>query len=116
MARTKSNNSQMLQWLVNINNGGAIAVLSNTNICYGTSGDQNANGIPDDAESWGGKLAVDTLKYYGEESVIYLGELYTKVINDYVNLFPVSSNKFHCKTVLDWIVIGDPSLRIGGYP
>jgi hypothetical protein len=107
---------ECIAWrLVNKNKGGAIAVLTNCNICYGTSGDSNGNGIPDDAESWGGKLAVDTLKYYGQENVKHLGELYTKVINDYVNIFPVLSNKFHCKTVLDWIVIGDPSLRIGGY-
>lgn len=108
---------ECIAWrLVNKNNGGAIAVLTNTNLCFGTSGDQNSNGIPDDAESWGGKLAVDTLKYYGEEDVEILGELYTNVVNDYVNIFPVSSNQFHCKTVLDWILIGDPSLKIGGYP
>jgi hypothetical protein len=107
---------ECIAWrLLNKNNGGAIAVLTNSNICYGTYGDQNSNGIPDDAESWGGRLAVETLRYYGTEDVNNIGKLHANVICDYVNIFPVSSNQFHCKTVLDWILIGDPSLRIGGY-
>ena len=44
-----------------------------------------------------------------------LGNIHLKTIEDYVSNFPVSTNKIDCKTVLDWILIGDPSLRIGGY-
>ena len=101
--------------LVKKNNGGAIAVFSNTNICYGTSGDINANGIPDDAESFGGKLAVDVLRLYGKEGIEKLGQIHFRALEDYVTDFPVSTNKFHCKSMLEWILIGDPSLKIGGY-
>ena len=97
------------------NNGGAIVVLTNTNICYGTSGDINGNGIPDDAESFGGKLAVEILRLYGEGEVRILGQIHCQTVEDYVSDFPVSINKFHCKSVLEWILIGDPSLKIGGY-
>jgi len=107
---------ECLAWkLVNKNNGGAIAVLTNTNICYGTSGDINGNDIPDDAESFGGKLAVEILRLYGEEGIEILGQIHHQTVTDYITNFAVSSNKFHCKSVLEWILIGDPSLKIGGY-
>jgi len=107
---------ECIAWkLVRKNNGGAIAVFSNTNICYGTSGDSNGNGIPDDAEIFGGKLAVDVLRLYGEEEINILGQIHWRAIEDYVSDFPVNSNKFHCKSMLEWILIGDPSLKIGGY-
>jgi hypothetical protein len=107
---------ECIAWkLVRKNNGGAIAVLTNTNICYGTSGDLNGNGIPDDAEIFGGKLAVDVLRLYGEEEIGILGDIHCQTVKEYVSGFPVSVNKYHCKSVLDWILIGDPSLKIGGY-
>ena len=107
---------ECIAWkLVNKNNGGAIAVLTNSNICYGTSGDINGNGIPDDAESFGGKLAVDVLRLYGEEEISTLGDIHCQSIKEYVSGFPVSVNKYHCKSVMEWILIGDPSLKIGGY-
>jgi hypothetical protein len=101
--------------LVKKNNGGAIAVLTNTNICYGTSGDANGNGIPDDAEIFGGRLAVEVLRLYGEEGIITLGQIHYQTVEDYISEFQVSTNKYHCKSVMEWILIGDPSLRIGGY-
>jgi hypothetical protein len=27
----------------------------------------------------------------------------------------VHQNKFHCKSVTEWTLMGDPSLKIGGY-
>jgi hypothetical protein len=107
---------ECIAWkLVNKKDGGAIAVLTNTNICYGTSGDINGNGIPDDAESLGGKLAVDVLRLHGEEEIETLGDIHCQTVMEYVSGFPVSGNKYHCKSVLEWILIGDPSLKIGGY-
>lgn len=107
---------ECLAWsFVKKNKGGAIGVLANTNVCYGNSGDANGNGIPDDAESFGGRLAVEVLRLYGEEDIRILGQIHSQTIKDYIANFPISSNKFHCKSVLEWILIGDPSLRIGGY-
>lgn len=107
---------ECIAWkLVKHKNGGAIAVLTNTNICYGTSGDINGNGIPDDAESFGGKLAVDVLRLYGQEEIETIGQIHCQTVEEYVSDFPVSSNLYHCKSVMEWILIGDPSLKIGGY-
>jgi len=101
--------------LLNKLNGGAIAVLTNTNICYGNFGDSNNNNITDDAERFGGLLAVEFFRLYGVEGMRTLGQIHTKTIKDYITNFPVSSNKFDCKSIQEWILLGDPSLRIGGY-
>jgi hypothetical protein len=107
---------ECIAWkLVNKFNGGAIAVLTNTNLCFGDTGDKNSNGVPDDAERYGGLLGVEFFRLYAEENMKILGDIHFKTIEDYVSNFPVSTNKIDCKTVLDWILIGDPSLRIGGY-
>lgn len=102
-------------WLVRKNNGGAIAVITNSNTCYATTGDSNQNGIPDDAEIYGGGLAVESLRLYGEEGRVTLGELYTHSLKSYILTYPVYSNLFHSKSVQEYILIGDPSLQIGGY-
>ncbi len=96
-------------------NGGAIAVITNTNTCYGTSGDVNSNGIPDDAEQFGGGLTVESIRQYGVEGYDTLGEIHGKSIENYVGSFPVFSNTFHGKSVQEYTLFGDPSLKIGGY-
>jgi hypothetical protein len=101
--------------LLNKADAGAIAVLTNTNICYGSPGDSNHNNITDDAEKYGGLLAVEFFRLYGQEDMRTLGDIHTKTIENYIEIFPVTSNKFDCKSIQEWILLGDPSLRIGGY-
>lgn len=96
-------------------NAGAIATLTNTNICFGAYGDSDENGIIDDAEMYGGYLAVELLRLYGQEGISTLGTLHKEAISHYVDEFSVHSDKYHCKSVLEFIVLGDPSLQIGGY-
>ena len=71
--------------LVNKNDGGGIAVLTNTNICFAAIGDANSNGIPDDVELFGGQLAFDVIKIYNEEKIDILGQLHGKTVEKYVN-------------------------------
>jgi hypothetical protein len=96
--------------------GGAIAAVSNTNLCFGSGGDNNNNGINDDSEGYGGWLAVEFCRLYGEEGLQTLGEVYGTSLRNYMDNFPVNTNKIHCKSVEEYILIGDPSLRIGGLP
>jgi len=102
--------------LVRQKNAGAIATLTNTNICFGAVGDANANGIPDDAELYGGFLAVELFRLYGQEGIETLGLLHQQALSNYANQFPVHTNILHCKSLQEFILLGDPSLRIGGYP
>jgi len=107
---------ECIAWrLIREKNAGAIATITNTNICYGNIGDNNGNGILDDAEMLGGFLAVELFRLYGEQGVEILGDLHQQAISNYVNQFPVHSNKLDCKSVQEFILLGDPSLKIGGY-
>jgi hypothetical protein len=108
---------ECIAWrLVREKNAGAIATLTNTNICYGAYGDANENGILDDAELYGGFLAVELFRLYSQDGIDTLGALHQQALTNYVDLFPVHSDKYHSKSVQEFMLFGDPSLRIGGYP
>jgi len=108
--------NECIAWrLVNKVDGGGIAVLTNTHICYAAIGDNNQNDIPDDVEMYGGQLAAEVFRIYSEENIDILGEIFGKTVENYVISQPVSMNKIHCKSVQEWTLIGDPSLKIGGY-
>lgn len=108
--------NECIAWkLVNQRDAGGIAVLTNTHICFAMIGDNNQNEIPDDVEMLGGNLAVEVFRLYSEEQIDILGEIHFKTVENYVSNQPVSTNKIHCKSVQEWILIGDPSLKIGGY-
>jgi len=109
--------NECIAWkLVNKKEGGGIAVISNTHLCFADIGDKNQNGIPDDVERYGGNLAVEVFRLYNVENIDILGEIHFKTIENYVASQAVKTNKIDCKSVQEWILIGDPSLKIGGYP
>jgi len=108
---------ECIAWrLIREKNTGAIACITNTNICFGAMGDNNGNGILDDAEMYGGFLAVEFFRLYGQEEIIYLGDIFRESIINYIENFPVYNDKIHCKSIQEYVLLGDPSLRIGGYP
>lgn len=108
--------NECIAWkLVNKKDGGGIAVLTNTHICYAAIGDNNQNEIPDDVEMYGGFLAVETFRLYSEEEIDILGDIHSTALKNYIPENPVNTDKIHCKSVLEWVLIGDPSLKIGGY-
>jgi len=107
---------ECIAWrLIRENDAGAIAVLTNTNICFGSLGDKDHNGVLDDAESYGGFLAVEFFRLYSQEGIQTLGLCYQKAISNYVDSFPVDADIIHCKSIQEFILLGDPSLQIGGY-
>ncbi|MBN1860473.1 MAG: hypothetical protein JW840_03325 [Candidatus Thermoplasmatota archaeon] len=108
---------ECIAWrLIREKNAGGIATITNTNICFGAFGDSNENGIPDDAELYGGFLAVELFRLYGQEGIDTLGLIHQQSLSNYIELFPVHTNKIHCKSLQEFILFGDPSLKIGGYP
>ena len=107
---------ECIAWrLVRKMNGGAIAALTNTNLCYGIPGDSNNNNIPDDAEQYGGWLAVECLRLYGQENKTILGDIHQTAIANYIQKFSPVNTQTECKSVQEFILIGDPTLKIGGY-
>ena len=77
--------------------GGAIATIGATRTAYG--------GI----ESGAGKISIEFFEAYNSSGM--LGQMMTKAQNAYINDVP--DDAF---TVEEFTLLGDPSLKIGGYP
>jgi hypothetical protein len=101
--------------IVKQDGAGAIASFAPTSQCWIGVGDTDNNDIPDVAEIASGFLTLEFLRAYSEEDCTVLGDIYVHAIENYVNTFPVSSNKVDCKTVQEFGLLGDPSMKIGGY-
>jgi hypothetical protein len=100
--------------------GGSIASFGNTGLGYGAVGDHgdvDGDGIdlPDTVEAVGGYQIVQFFKTYNS-GVDILGEVWGGAEAKYLDTFPPMADQTDCKTVEQWPLIGDPSLKIGGYP
>lgn len=82
---------------VNHQDGGAVATIGATRTAYG--------GI----DSGAGKMSIEFFSAYNTSE--YLGEMMTEMQNNYIN--DVFEDAF---TVEEFILLGDPTLKIGGYP
>lgn len=114
--------------------GGSIATIGNTGLGYGTIGDGPVDevpdslpdGVPDCIQYLGGWLEPHFFKVYMDGKDV-LGETWANTIADYLNHFPIDWSKdwvgerpytielVDCKTAQEWVLFGDPSLKIGGY-
>ncbi|MCK4347740.1 MAG: peptidase C25 [Thermoplasmatales archaeon] len=91
-------------------NGGAIATMGNTGLGYGMPGKECTSGGGD---SW---ITIEFFKQYGTEKQEVLGGAYKETLNSYINTFDMTDLEAgHPKTVQQWVLLGDPSLKIGGY-
>ncbi len=97
--------------------GGSIATLGCTGLGYGKEDKQ------DPSQGGGGDL-LDVLFFseYGEHQVDILGEAWGNAISSYIDQYPINWNQhafndtaLDAKTVQEWVLLGDPSLKIGGY-
>lgn len=95
-------------------NGGAIASMGSTGYGGVNIGDSDSNGIPDCVEGLDGWFETQFFRLYNEEHIDVLGATYSQTITDYVQTFPVFSDRYDCKIVETHVLLGDPSLRIGG--
>jgi len=96
-------------------NGGAIASMGSTGYGGVEVGDFNNNDIPDCIEFLDGWFETQFFRLYNDENIDILGETYGQTITDYVNTFPVYTDRYDCKIVETHVLLGDPSLKIGGY-
>ena len=99
--------------MVRQRNGGSIAVIGNTGFGYGAPG----YGC---TESTGGY--IETRFFYNcanlsQSGQNYLGKAHSQAIADYVIHFDdqMNTHRVDRKTVEQWALLGDPSLKIGGY-
>ena len=89
--------------------------MGNTGLGYGYIGDYNNDSIPDSIQGLGGWIDTEFFRIYGQEGKDIVGELHTTALANYVATFPVMKDNIDCKTVQEWVLLGDPSLKIGGY-
>jgi len=91
--------------------GGAIATVGNTGLGYGMPGIALTTGGGD---SW---LTIEIFKQYGAEGHHILGQAYEQCLTSYISTFDMTDlGSGHTKSVQEWILFGDPTLQIGGYP
>lgn len=90
--------------------GGAIASMGNTGLGYGMPGKELTTGGGD---SW---ITIEFFRQYGEEGEQILGNAYTETLKSYINTFDMTDlSAGHPKTITQWVLLGDPTLKIGGY-
>ncbi|MFH1013731.1 MAG: C25 family cysteine peptidase [Thermoplasmatota archaeon] len=102
-------------WLTSKPNGGAIATIANTGL--GTHGeeDQDYNGVADYLEVLDGWLELRFLQLFGEDHQDDLGKNHAQTMTEYLHVFVGNDEKMDTKMVQQWVLFGDPSLKIGGY-
>ncbi|MFW6121338.1 MAG: C25 family cysteine peptidase [Petrotogales bacterium] len=106
-------------WLTRKIGGGSIATMGSTGLGYGYVGnhsDIDGDGLdePDTLEGLGGYTEVMFFKVYNE-GVNILGEVWGTTIANYLDVFPPMEDKIQMKSIQEWVLLGDPSLKIGGY-
>lgn len=114
-------------------NGGSIATIGHTGTSYYGATDGQffdnhlADGIPDCIQYFDGWLEPHFFELYNHDGLDILGQTHGQAITDYLHQFPIdwtvplgerekAATTYDCKTVQEWVLLGDPSLKIGGYP
>jgi hypothetical protein len=96
--------------LVSNPNGGAIASMGNTGLGYGMPGEDLTTGGGD---SW---ITIEFFRQYGAEGRTVLGQAYQQTLTAYLDTFDMNDLAAgHPKSVQQWVLLGDPTLQIGGY-
>ncbi len=102
---------ECLSWrLVRNPNGGAIASIGNTGLGYGMPGKVLTIGGGD------GWITIEFFRQYGEHNQTILGCAHSQAVIEYIKTFDMTDlESGHPKSVQQWVLLGDPSLKIGGY-
>ncbi|MBS3773292.1 MAG: peptidase C25, partial [Candidatus Thermoplasmatota archaeon] len=95
-------------WLARTFDGGAVATVANTGYGYGQPGE-------DCLEQRGRYMELMFFKSYAE-GTDRLGMTHAQGQTYYIHAFPPMDDRVDCKIVQEWVLLGDPSLKIGGYP
>lgn len=103
-------------WITRKIGGGAIATIGSTGIGFVNLDKRSGVGA-------GSYLEKRFFWEYGVNNTEILGEMWGKAIKNYLDTFPInwseyagSDSSIDAETVESYILIGDPTLKIGGYP
>ena len=98
--------------LASMKEGGSIATLGYTGLDWFAIGDYNEDGIPDCTQFYSGFMNTHFFKNYGENNIHILGQAHTQTIIDFINTHPPMNYELDCKTVEEFVLLGDPSLHM----
>jgi hypothetical protein len=96
------------EWIVRLSKRGAIASIGNTGYGFGNLGEWCTVGGVD---NW---ITTEFFIQYGTEGRNILGEAHGQSISSYITTFG-KADSGDLQTVEQWVLFGDPSLKIGGY-
>jgi hypothetical protein len=113
-------------YMVQLPHTGSIATMGNTGLGWGWEGEFCTVGAGD------GWISSEFFKqygqHYGQEEYAKLGQVYQQTQTSYVNTFKDFTlpecwwspdygwDSIDTQAVQEWMLLGDPSLQIGGYP
>jgi hypothetical protein len=113
-------------YMVQLPNTGSIATIGNTGLGWGWEGEFCTVGAGD------GWITSEFFKqygqHYGQEGYQTLGQVYLQTQTSYVNTFKDFTlpecwwypdfgwDAIDAQCIEEWMLLGDPSLQIGGYP
>lgn len=101
--------------LMSVKNGGSIATMAYSGLDWFATEDWNNDTIPDCTQFYSGYANTQFFKNYGVNNTTILGQAHTQTLIDYLNAYPPMLEKLDAKTVQEFVLLGDPSLQIGGY-
>jgi len=95
-------------WFVLQEGGGAIAVIGNTALGLG--------GLNDGCTEFvGGWINLRFAEAWGIDGLDYIGPIWATGINGYIDNFDVMDDTGDRKTIEERALLGDPSIKLGGY-
>jgi len=108
---------EVLSWdLMKKPDKGTIAHIGSSSTAWGSEGDANHDDIPDSVQNgYTTGLCIEFSKIIGEEEIDILGDVYNAAITKVVENHSAAEDRIQCKCVQTFNLIGDPSLKIGGY-
>ena len=113
--------SDCIGWnMVKKTDGGSIAHIGSSSTAWGEVGDKNTDGIPDGVQTGlTSGLCTEFFRIFGEEEKTIIGDIFsetlTNIIHDFTGDFSGEDDRIQCKCIQEFQLIGDPSLKIGGY-
>jgi len=102
--------------MIKKSDGGTIAHIGSSSTAWGAEGDANHDGIPDSVQyGYTTGLCAEFFRVFDEGETDILGSVYSDALIRIVDNHSACDDRLQCKCVQEFQLIGDPSLKIGGY-
>jgi hypothetical protein len=100
--------------LVRQRSGGSIATIGNSGLGWGVGGEACVEGEDGFITSHFFEVYKNIVETDPQNCT--LGQVHSGTISLYIQTFQPNNDELDRKTIEQWVLLGDPSLKIGGYP